>query len=210
MVKKMISRLSVLAVLIVFMASCSKQADYTNAIPADASAVASINLKSLIDKSGLKDKENEAAKQKIIEALKGGINAASFQQIEKVINNPKESGIDIEAPIYYFTSPSFPYTSLLGKVTDRDKLEASLEVMVKEQLCQPVETSDGFSQTKIGTNDILAFNESVAMLVHVNSNSQMDNAVKVIGSLLKQTGENSIIGNTGFQKMQKQKGDINV
>ncbi len=47
MAKKMISRLSVLAVLIVFLAACSKQTEYTNVIPADATAVASIDLKSL-------------------------------------------------------------------------------------------------------------------------------------------------------------------
>ena len=65
MAKKTISRLSVLAVLIVFLAACSKTSEYTNVIPADASVVASINLKSLASKAGLDDKENEAAKQKI-------------------------------------------------------------------------------------------------------------------------------------------------
>ena len=56
MVKRMISQLSVLAVLIVFMAACSKKAEYIHVIPADASAVASINLNSLADKAGLNDK----------------------------------------------------------------------------------------------------------------------------------------------------------
>ena len=93
MVKKMISRLSVLAVLIVFLAACSKTSEYTNVIPADASVVASINLKSLASKAGLDDKENEAAKQKILEALKSGMNAATFQQLEKIMKNPSESGI---------------------------------------------------------------------------------------------------------------------
>ena len=91
MVKKMISRLSVLVVLIVFWTACSKTSEYTNAIPADASAVASINLKSLADKAGLNDKENEAAKQKVLEALKSGMNAATFQQLEKVMKNPRVS-----------------------------------------------------------------------------------------------------------------------
>ena len=58
MAKKMISRLSVLAVLIVFLAACSKQTEYTNVIPADATAVASIDLKSLANKAGMNDKEN--------------------------------------------------------------------------------------------------------------------------------------------------------
>ena len=106
MAKKMISRLSVLAVLIVFLAACSKTVEYTNIIPADATVVTSINLKSLASKAGLNDKENEAAKQKVLEALKSGMNAATFQQLEKVMNNPSESGIDVEAPVYVFTSPS--------------------------------------------------------------------------------------------------------
>ena len=37
MVKKMISRLLVSAMLIVFIAACSQKSEYTSAIPADAS-----------------------------------------------------------------------------------------------------------------------------------------------------------------------------
>ena len=109
MAKKTISRLSVLAVLIVFLAACSKTSEYTNVIPADASVVASINLKSLASKAGLDDKENEAAKQKVLEALKSGMNAATFQQLEKVMKNPGESGINVESPFYVFSSSSFPW-----------------------------------------------------------------------------------------------------
>lgn len=209
MVKRMISRLSVLAVLIVFMASCSKQTEYTNVIPADASAIASINLKSLIEKSGLKDKENEAAKQKMLDALKSGTTAATFQQLEKVLNNPKESGIDTEALLYYFTAPSFPYSTIVGKVADADKLNASLDIMVKEQLCQPVETTDGFNHTIMAGTSIFAFNESAIMLVNVGQATQMENAMKTIATLMKQTAKTSIAANAGFQKMEKQKGDIN-
>lgn len=209
MVKKMISRLLVSAMLIVFIAACSQKSEYTSAIPADASAVASINLKSLADKSGLKDKENEAAKQKMIEALKSGTTAATFQQLEKVLNNPKESGIDVDAPVYVFTSPSFPYASLVTKILDIDKLRTSLDVMVKEQICQPVEDTDGYSYAVVANQNIFAFNETTAMLVQVNRKSQMENAQKAIGELMKQTPEKSIAGNAGFQKMQKQKGDVN-
>ena len=92
MAKKMISRLSVLAVLIVFLAACSKTVEYTNIIPADATVVTSINLKSLASKAGLNDKENEAAKQKVLEALKSGMNAATFQQLAYIIHSGFISG----------------------------------------------------------------------------------------------------------------------
>ncbi len=211
MVKKMISRLLVSAMLMVFIAACSQKSEYTNAIPTDASSVASINLKSLADKSGLKDKENKAARQKMIEALKSGMTAVTFQQLEKVLNNPKESGIDVDAPVYAFTSPSLPRISLVAKTTDIEKLRASLDVMVKEQICQPVEEADGYSYALIANQGIFAFNETTAMLVQIQAGRrpQMENTLKAIGELLKQTPEKSITGNAGFQEMQKQKGDVN-
>ena len=88
MAKKTISRLSVLAVLIVFLAACSKQTEYTNVIPADATAVASIDLKSLANKAGMNDKENEAAKQKLLEAMKSGMNAATSAKRTDIASLP--------------------------------------------------------------------------------------------------------------------------
>lgn len=178
MAKKMISRLSVLTVLIVFLTACSKTSEYTNVIPADASVVASINLKSLASKAGLNDKENETAKQKVLEALKSGMNAATFQQSEKVMKNPSESGIDIESPFYVFSSSSFPYPAIVGKVSNEDNLHTSLDVMTKEQICQPVSEADGYSFTTMN-GILLAFNNSTVMIVTVNGTSQTEKAKKV-------------------------------
>ena len=173
MAKKTISRLSVLAVLIVFLAACSKTSEYTNVIPADASVVASINLKSLASKAGLDDKENEAAKQKLLEALKSGMNAATFQQLEKVINNPGASGLDPEAPIYIFSSPQISGGVFVAKVSNEDDLHASLDVMAKEQICQPVSEADGYSFTTLNGN-LLAFNETTAIIISANRASQTE------------------------------------
>ena len=173
MAKKMISRLSVLTVLIVFLAACSKTVEYTNIIPADATVVTSINLKSLASKAGLNDKENEAAKQKVLEALKSGMNAATFQQLEKVMNNPSESGIDVEAPVYVFTSPSFPYSTAVAKIKSEDDLHASLEIMVKEQICQPINEAAGYSFTTMN-GGLVAFNNSAVMLISVKGTSQIE------------------------------------
>ena len=188
MAKKTISRLSVLAVLIVFLAACSKTSEYTNVIPADASVVASINLKSLANKAGLDDKENEAAKQKVLEALKSGMNAATFQQLEKVMKNPGESGIDVESPFYVFSSSSFPYPTVVGKVNNEDNLHASLDVMAKEQICQPISEADGYSFTTMN-GGLLAFNNSTVLIVNVSGTTQTEKAKEAITNLLKQTAD---------------------
>ena len=63
------------------------------------------------------------------------------------MNNPSESGIDVESPVYVFSSSSFPYPTIVGKVSNEDNLHASLDVMAKEQICQPVSEADGYSFT---------------------------------------------------------------
>ena len=208
MAKKMISRLSVLTVLIVFLTACSRTSEYTNVIPADASVVASINLKPLASKAGLNDKENETAKQKGLEALKSGMNAATFQQLEKVMKNPGESGIDVASPFYVFSSSSFPYPTVVGKVSNEDNLHASLDVMAKEQICQPISEADGYSFTTM-TGSLLAFNSSTVLVVNVSGTTQTEKAKEAITNLLKQTADNSIVKSGAFQKMEKQKSDIN-
>lgn len=209
MVKKMISQLSVLAVLIVFLAACSKQSEYTNAIPADASVVISMNLKSLIGKAGLDSKENEAAKQKLLDALKGGMNAAAYQQLEKIIKTPSASGLDPEAPIYIFTSPQFLNSAFVTKVSNEDDLNASLDMMVKEQICQPITEADGFNFTTVSGN-LFAFNSSTAILIPVQGTTQIEEAKNAANSLMKQTADNSIAKSEAFRKILKQSNDINL
>lgn len=209
MVKRMISRLSVLGVLIVFMAACSKKAEYIHVIPADASAVASVNLNTLADKAGLNDKENEEMKQKMMEALKSGMNAAAFQQLEKIMKDPSQSGIDIKAPVFVFTSKTFITPAMVAKVSNIDDLRASLDLMAKEGICQPIAEEGGYSFTTLQKNSLLVFNENAAVLTEAYGTSQMDVDKQTISTLLKQTEENSIMKNSGFKKMQNQKGDIN-
>lgn len=66
MKKNLFFHFSVLAMLIVLISACSsKKPEYTNVIPSDASQVIAVNLKSLADKAGTKDKETKEALQKL-------------------------------------------------------------------------------------------------------------------------------------------------
>ena len=149
MKKSSIFRLSVLAVLIMFVSSCSQKSEYTNAIPANATQLVSINLKSLADKAGINDKENKEALKKLTDAMKSGMNAATFQQLESVMKDPSKSGIDVTAPVYLFSSPTFDYTTVVAKVSSEDDLKNFLEVAQKEQISSAITNGDGYSYTTI-------------------------------------------------------------
>ena len=211
MKKNLFFHFSVLAMLIVLISACSsKKSEYTNVIPSDASQVIAVNLKSLADKAGTKDKETKEALQKLTDALKSDMNAATFQQMEAVLKDPAKSGVDVNAPIYVFNAPSFPYTTMVAKVQSEDDLLKLLEVTEKEQIISHVAEADGYSFAQINKRALLAFTPTTLMVVNYTGTSQLEKVKEGIPALLKQTGENSINSNTAFKKMQKQDGDINM
>lgn len=210
MKKSLFPRLALMAVVVALVSACSeKKFEYTNVIPANASTVVSINLKSLADKAGLNDKENKEAKQKLTDAMKSGMNAATFQQVEMIMKDPKKSGIDVSEPLYVFNTATFP-TTIIAKVSNEDDLHALLETLEKEKVCQPLTSGDGFQFTQMGNQVLIAYTPSVLILANYSGTTQLEKIKQDIPALLKQTNENSIASSTAFKKMQKMGGDINA
>lgn len=211
MKKNLFLHFSLLTVLIVSISACSsKKPEYTYVIPSDASQVIAINLKSLADKAGAKDKENKEALQKLTDALKSDMNTVTYQQLEAILKDPTQSGVDVNAPIYIFNAPSFPYTTMVAKVQNEDDLLKLLEVTEKEQISSPIEEADGYNFARLNKRALLAFTPTTVMVVNYTGTSQLEKVKEEIPALLKQTKENSINSNPGFKKMQKQNGDINM
>jgi hypothetical protein len=210
MKKSLFPRLALMAVVVALVSACSeKKFEYTNVIPANASTVVSINMKSLVDKAGLNDKENKEAQQKLTDAMKSGMNAATFQQVEMIMKDPKKSGIDVSAPLYVFNTETFP-TTVIAKVSNEDDLHALLETLEKEKVCQPLASGDGFQFTQMGNQVFMAYTPSVLMLTNYKGTTQLEKIKQDIPALLKQTNENSIVSTAVFKKMQKMGGDIDA
>lgn len=211
MKKNLFFHFSVLAVLVVLISACSsKKQEYTNIIPSNASQVISINLKSLADKAGTNDKENKEAMQKLTDALKSGMNAATFQQLEAILKDPAKSGVDINAPVYVFSAPALPYTTFVAKMTNEDDLLKLLEVTENEQLTSHVTEADGYSFANVNKQALIAFTPTTFMIVAYERASQLEGAKEGIAALLKQTPENRINTSEAFKKMQSLKGDMNM
>lgn len=207
MAKKMIQKVSVLIVLLAFITACSSKEEYTNVIPADASIVASINVETLAKKAGINDKDNEVAKQKLLNTLKSGMGTTTFETLEKIIKNPAESGIDFSSPIYHFSSRSLPYPSILYKVDKEENIRKTIEALVKEQICQPIKEENGINYSSI-YGKLVAFNNTALLMIDAYDEAQIKDAKICTATLFKQTKENSIHKVGCFNEMQKKKGDI--
>ncbi len=209
MKKGLFLHLSVLAILTAFITSCSKTTEYTNAIPADATTVVAFNLKSLGEKAGIGDKENKEALQRLTDALKNEMSAATLQQLETVLKDPDKAGINLEVPVYLFNTPNMQ-AALVAKVSSEDDLENLLQVTEKEQISTPVTEGDGYRYTTLGNQAILAFTSSALVMVGYGGKSRQENAKAQIGNLLKQTAEQSITACEGFKKAMKKNGEVIV
>lgn len=209
MKKGLFLHLSVLAILIAFISSCSKTTEYTNAIPADATSVVALNLKSLGEKAGIGDKENKEALQKLTDVLKNEMNAATFQQLETVLKDPNKAGIDLKSPVYLFNTPNMK-AALVAKVSNEDDLENLLQVTEKEQISSAVAEGDGYRYATLSNQAILAFTPSALVMVSYSGEAQLENAKGQVSNLLKQTAEQSIANSEGFKKAMKKNGEINV
>jgi hypothetical protein len=191
------------------MVSCKDKCSsipYTNVIPADASIVVSFDLKATWDKAGLNGKENEEVKNKLAGVLKEGISRESFDLLEKIVENPAESGIDIEAPCYAFTQKTDDVWGMAVKVGNENKLKVLLGVMVSEGIVTPVEKRNGYSYVRFENScTVCAFNENVVLVTHSSNNHYTGT-----GSLMLQKEENSISVSPVFRNMLTQKGEIKL
>ncbi|KAA6339246.1 hypothetical protein EZS27_012810 [termite gut metagenome] len=207
MTKKVIYRRLLLVVFAAaIMASCKDKSSvsYTNVIPADASIVVSFHLKAIWDKVGLNEKENGDVKRKLTGILKEGIRKESFDLLEKIVENPTESGIDMEAPFYIFTQKTDDAWGIAVKVGNRHKLKALLDVMVSEGMATPVKKRNGYSYVRFeNSHTVCAFNEDVVLAIHSGNNNYIG-----IDSLMLQKKENSISVSPVFRNMLAKKGEI--
>ena len=209
MVRKLISLLSVFVLLTAILSGCSKKTkEYTDVIPENVQTLFSLDLKSLFNKTGVTTAEINDMKQDFIAAISSGMSVQSMEQIQKILTNPKESGIDFEVPIYLFFNDAMSSTILVNKVSSKTKLRATLDVMKDEKLFNQYEKGDGYEYALIHNNVIIAFDEYALIIVALNSASQLNDAKAHINRMMNQTKDNSITANRGFLKMKEEKGDI--
>ncbi|KAA6348282.1 hypothetical protein EZS27_004269 [termite gut metagenome] len=208
MIQKMIYRNLLLIVFTAtIMMSCKDKLSsipYTNVIPADASIVVSFHLKATWDKIGLN--ENGDVKRKLVGILKEGISRESFDLLEKIVEDPAESGIDIEAPFYAFNQKIDDVWGIAIKVGNENKLRALLDVMASEGTVTPVEKRNGYSYVRFeNSHTVCAFNEGVVLAIHSDGDDYTGT-----DSLMLQKEENSISVSPVFKNMLTKKGEIKL
>lgn len=198
----------VTACLLAMITSCSKQAEYEKAIPANATAVTSINAKSLAEKADLGSSSNKAIVDQLTEAMKEGMSPSTHKLMTEILKDADKSGIDFKKPIYIFVSPDFKNAPAIAKVSDAANLTASIEAMENEKIATTLADGDGYQYTLINGQVFMGFNATTLLITNYMSNSQLEQIKTQTANLFKQADDASIINSETFKQMNKMKGDI--
>lgn len=150
---------------ILCLSSCSKpekRTEYTHVIPSNATEVAALDVKSIINKAGLNDPDSKATLQKLSGLLLESGNAGLGKEVETLLKDPAESGIEWNAPVYVFEAPSLHNTAAALKIADIQKFEAMLGILVQERLCTEPIKNNGYRSTEIkDAGVLLAYNDAL-------------------------------------------------
>lgn len=202
MTTKTRSRFIMLGLMILTVVACSKKStDYTQVIPPDATAVMALDLETLGNKAG--DDKDNSLKLKIMDALKSGLKAETLLHLEKMLKDPAESGITLKDRLFMFTAPAYKYPAVVFKVENEEKLRKTFELLINEQIAQPITDGNDFSYTVLNNNTVCAFNSS-ALIITLKA----DGTEEQLGALLRGDGLKDKPKNEKFAQMLKRKGDM--
>lgn len=141
-------------VVILVLCSCSKK-DYLKVIPADAAVVASVNLKSLSEKSDFAHSALMGMMERVVDGDMG--------ELQEYKDNPMATGIDFTQPLYLFLMQNNVY-GIVAKVSDRGDFEKFIAALRKQDIAsRPVEKNGVMCGTMGTTN--YAFNNDVLLMV---------------------------------------------
>lgn len=146
---------------------------YLNALPRDMTSVARLDFKSFVGRAdlGLKD---------ILQLLR--------RQDEMDI---RKLGIDVQRPIYFFTSLSVGNFGLLAAVDDEDELTQLLESYLAEGVVSEIVQRRGYSWVIIQNQWFLAFDSEKALLMGPAAAALEDRLTNEMVALLDQKKDDS-------------------
>ncbi len=198
--------------LILLLAGCSKNEDYTVLIPTDADFVALINPKSIAEKGNFQKLEQ----YKIYQLAEGELKNQdpTFDQLlNDIKNNPTSAGIDIISPIYIFGQKinGKNMVALITNMRDKDQFEKHLSTIYKGLYKNDIsfEKKDGFTTISGFNKPFMAWNKSQFLLIvsefGVEEKAIQDYFAKIINDKHSLAKENNSFGD--FVKNSQ---DINI
>ncbi len=195
--KQLLSSLVLLMAMGIFFAACTEtvQKAYYDAIPENASAIGSIKINRLLEKSDAGEKLSAYAGQYVTPEIAG--------KLDLFLKNGNESGLDLNENVFLFTADC---EGAVAKVADLSKLKETFQILQQQGKCEALSKKNGYSRTVIGGEFACLFNEYV--LLGLNIQSTAEETFATAEKLLTAQSTANISETQGFKDMVAVDSDI--
>lgn len=205
--RRLLSALTVF-VTAVLLTACSD--DYAKILPEDCAGVVKVDADGIAEKARLSENPDwQDWKDRLLEKAEEQLSGSSYKKLKEMLDNPKEFGIDLRKPLYFFApSKSFPYAGVVAKMLDDDDFEEFVEMVLKE-------TEEGrikeYENCKIAVDPsgktAVAFDEEAVMLA-VAMDGDNGRIARDINRRFGEKEESSIFDNPAFKEMNGRDDDV--
>lgn len=189
--------------MVASLCSCSKT-DYQNVVPANATFVAKVDVKSMAEKG-------DFAHSKAIGVLKGGlalvVSGKDMKQVKAYIDDPMAIGLDLSMPAYAFMVGN-EYAGLTMKVNDEDAVKDFLLLLHKQHLAtKPVERHELMCGTLLDEL-FYSYDGKTFLLLASMGEGGGSRLEPMAQQLMNQKEEDSFVGTDAYDKMEDAGKDI--
>ena len=197
--KKTFHLLVMLVAAVLLLASCSKgPSKATRLIPDNSVFVLRVDVKQLVEKSGLD------GNSKLVKKLKSGLGDTemSEEMTEKVVSillDPSSSGIDFDLPIFFYvTGARNNVAGLVGSVSSKSKLTDLLN-QISEEAGESLEIEDEDGVSRIENN--FFFTDDWFFIGDANDSDFAETLKE-----MAESGEGSLCDHEAMEKLCEQNG----
>lgn len=192
--------------IVLLLCSCGKQGNYENALPKDAALVLQADFASMVSKSGLGRAQGKKALGHLGDLLKSGMEG-SDDLIDKIMENPEESGLELSEKVYFFAEPQVNHIGLIAKVSDKGKVKDLLEELRRQAICEDTHKGDGCVWAEMG-NVLIAYNSTAFLALADPKGDDASDNLHAAEKLLRQSDGEGFTSTDNYSKMQTETGDL--
>ncbi len=176
-------------------------------IPQDATFVATIQLRQLVQKAEVK---HSSLLQTVRQYASQLIAADDRDKLDAVLDDPTLLGFDFDEPGFVFQTPDHS-TGLCLTVKDEDRVDAFFDFLAKQQLCSKVTKKDGLKWTSLLGEIPLAYNGDVLLVsLPITAFTGVENQKKWIQQIFDNQQDKGFFESDDFDKSFSENPDFEV
>lgn len=194
--------ISALVMVVLALCSCTNT-DYQNVIPANASLVVKVDMKSIAEKSDFK---NSKWMKELDGSLGAVVSGKDMKSVKEYVADPMKIGIDFSMPLYFFMMAD-ETMGMTMKVSDEDHVKDFLLLLNKQGLAsKPQEKDHWMCGTLI--DDIYYSYDGTTFLMLASMKGKNTTISRMARELTALKESDSFVSTEAFGRLNEEEKDV--